>query len=113
MNKEGEGFVYLRHKFPRTSEAKIKEGIFVGPQVKQPFQDPDFRNQFISAERNAWEAFENACSNFLGNKKIRKLRRICGGATFLLLCLGVQHVIENPFPATSFGFFPGKYGCRL
>jgi hypothetical protein len=30
---------------------------------------PDSRNQLNSADRRAWEAFENVCSNFLGNKK--------------------------------------------
>jgi len=39
MNQEGEGFYYLRQKFPSIREAKIKEGIFVS-QVKQQFQDP-------------------------------------------------------------------------
>jgi len=34
MIKEGEGFDYVRQNFPRTSESKIKEGIFVGTQVK-------------------------------------------------------------------------------
>jgi hypothetical protein len=43
-NKEGEGFGYLRQKFPLTSETKIKEGIFVRPQVKPLFQDPDLKN---------------------------------------------------------------------
>jgi hypothetical protein len=43
-NKEGEGFGYLRQKFPLKSETKIKEGIFVGPQVKQLFQHPDLKN---------------------------------------------------------------------
>lgn len=33
MNKNGTAFHYLRQKFPRLSEAKIKEGIFVGPQI--------------------------------------------------------------------------------
>jgi len=42
MNKAGEGFDYLRQTFPRKNEAKVKEGIFVGPQVKQLFQDLDF-----------------------------------------------------------------------
>jgi hypothetical protein len=32
MTTEDEGFNYLRQKFPRKSEAKVKEGIFVGPQ---------------------------------------------------------------------------------
>jgi hypothetical protein len=43
-NKEGEGFYFLRQTFPLTGEAKIKEGIFFGPQVKQLFQDTDIKN---------------------------------------------------------------------
>jgi len=34
MNKEGAGFCYLRQMFPRISDAKVKEGIFVGPQIR-------------------------------------------------------------------------------
>jgi len=34
MNKEGAGFRYLRQMFPRISDANIKEGIFVGPQIR-------------------------------------------------------------------------------
>ena len=33
MNQEEAAFVYLREKFPRLSEAKLKEGIFIGPQI--------------------------------------------------------------------------------
>jgi hypothetical protein len=29
MDKESEGFAYLKQKFPKISEAKIKERIFV------------------------------------------------------------------------------------
>lgn len=31
MDKSNAGFCYLKEKFPRVSDAKIKEGIFVGP----------------------------------------------------------------------------------
>ena len=31
---DGEGLKYLKKKFPRISEAKIKEGIFVGPDIR-------------------------------------------------------------------------------
>jgi len=75
MNKAGEGFDYLRQTCPRKSEAKINEGIYIGPQVKQLFQDLDFKNKFNAADRRSWVAFENVFSNFLGNKKVRKLRR--------------------------------------
>ncbi|GBM11613.1 hypothetical protein AVEN_180159-1 [Araneus ventricosus] len=35
MDCGGSGFQYLRMKFPKVSETKIKEGIFVGPQFRQ------------------------------------------------------------------------------
>jgi len=69
MDKESEGFAYLRQKFPKVSEVKMKEVIFVGPQITQLFDDQDFSTKLISAERRAWKAFENVCRNFLFNKK--------------------------------------------
>ena len=112
MSEEGEGFIYVREIFPHISEAKIEEGIFVGPEVKRLSQYTDFRNQLNSVGGRAWQAFENVCSNFW-EMKDQKIRRNCGGATFLILCLGMQHVIESPFPAVSLGFFPVKCGSRL
>jgi hypothetical protein len=57
INKEGEGFDYLRQKFPCTSEARINNSIFVGPQVEQLFQDPNFKNKLNAANRIAWDTF--------------------------------------------------------
>jgi hypothetical protein len=34
MDKNSAGFMYLKHKFLRIRDANIKEGIFVGPQVR-------------------------------------------------------------------------------
>jgi hypothetical protein len=67
---------FLRQKFPRISETNIKEDIFVGPQVKQLFQDPDLRIQFNSTERRTWETFKNLCCIFLGNKKLESYEEI-------------------------------------
>ena len=39
MDKTGRGFQYVRSKFPYVSDAKIKEGIFIGP----PDQGTDTR----------------------------------------------------------------------
>jgi len=72
MTKEGKGCDYLRQKVPCIREVKIQEGIFIGPQVQQLFQEPNFKNKFNAAERRAWDAFENVCSNVLGNKNSEK-----------------------------------------
>jgi hypothetical protein len=37
--------MYLRNKFPRISDAKIKEGVFFGPQIRGLIQDVKFEDQ--------------------------------------------------------------------
>jgi hypothetical protein len=44
-DKNGAGFMYLKHKFPRPNDAKIREGIFVGPQVRELIKDEQFEEQ--------------------------------------------------------------------
>jgi len=35
MDQYYNGFMYLKNKFPRIGDAKIKDGIFVGPQIRE------------------------------------------------------------------------------
>jgi hypothetical protein len=42
MDKTGRGFEFMRNKFPSVSDAKIKVGIFVGPQITELMQDKQF-----------------------------------------------------------------------
>jgi hypothetical protein len=37
----------------------MKEGIFVGPQIKQLFKDHNFSTELNTTDRKAWKAFEN------------------------------------------------------
>jgi hypothetical protein len=39
MDKIGRGFQYVRNKFPNVSDAKIKEGIFIGPKIRELIQE--------------------------------------------------------------------------
>ena len=34
LNKEGACFKYIQEKFPDVSAEKVKEGVFVGPQIR-------------------------------------------------------------------------------
>jgi hypothetical protein len=40
--KTGNFFKYLCKRFPQLSEAKLKEGVFVGPDIRQLMFDEDF-----------------------------------------------------------------------
>lgn len=42
LDKEGHCSKYLCTKFPRLSEAKIKEGIFVGLDIRVQMKDENF-----------------------------------------------------------------------
>ena len=55
--------------FPNVSDAKIKEGIFVGPQIRELIQDKLFDEDLNETERNSWLLFRGICKDFLGNHK--------------------------------------------
>jgi len=44
MDQTGSAFKYLVEKFPRLCEAKIKEWVFVDPQIRKLFRDEMFKN---------------------------------------------------------------------
>jgi len=63
------GFQYLADKFPKVRPVKVKEGISVGPQIREVLKDEDFDKSFKAAELKAWSSFKWLCENFLGNRK--------------------------------------------
>ena len=52
------------------SAAKLKEGIFVGPQIREVQKDTDFEELLNLNELRAWESFKSVCSGFLGNTRV-------------------------------------------
>jgi len=57
MNQEEAAFIYLREKFPRLSEAKLKEGIFIVPQIRELIKDEFFDNLLQGDEKAVWDSF--------------------------------------------------------
>ena len=57
----------MRNKFLNVSDAKIKEGVFIRPQIRELVQDKQFDEDLN--ERNAWLSFKMICKDFLGNHK--------------------------------------------
>lgn len=69
LKPDGRGFSYLQGKFPRLSDAKLKEGVFVGPQIRKLINDPGFDKVLETNEKAAWKSFKKVVDGFLGNKK--------------------------------------------
>ena len=85
------GFAFLCSKFPNISEAKLTEGIFGGPQIREVLIDPKFEKELTSIELCAWKAFKWLCANFLGNKRSPSFE------------MGVENLLEAYM----------KMGCRM
>jgi len=69
MNQEQAAFTYLREKFPRRSEAKLKEGIFIGPQIRELMKDEFFDSILQGEEKATWDSFKFAVKGFWGKKR--------------------------------------------
>ncbi|GFX31975.1 uncharacterized protein TNCV_3408891 [Trichonephila clavipes] len=71
LDKEGECFKYLCEQFHGLPDAKLKEGIFVGPDIRKLLKDETFVTKMEMKGKNAWNSFKLVVTSFLGNKKIQ------------------------------------------
>ncbi|KAI6646990.1 hypothetical protein LOD99_8989 [Oopsacas minuta] len=69
LDFEGEAFQEIRAMFPKLSDAKLKGGIFVGPQITTMLKSRTLEGKMTETERKAWQAFRDVVSGFLGNNK--------------------------------------------
>jgi len=106
-----EGFQYLKEKFPKVSAAKLKEGIFIGPQIRELIKDYNFVRRLNTAEQEAWQAFIWTCENFLGNHKALTYK---DGVQNLLNAynkLGCRMSLKIHFLHSHLDFFPENLGA--
>jgi len=76
MNQEEAAFTYLREKFPRPSEAKLKEVIFIGPQIRDIIKDEYFDKLLQDDEKAVWDSFKFVLKGFFGNRRARNYEDI-------------------------------------
>jgi hypothetical protein len=69
VNQEESVCTYLREKFPRLSEAKLKEGIFIGLKMRDLFKDEYFDKLLQGDEKLVWDSFKFVVKRFLGNRR--------------------------------------------
>jgi len=69
VNKYVTGFEYLEEKFPKLSDAKLKDGIFIGPQIPEIVNGDPFEHLLKETKKSSWLTFKAVCLNFFGNLK--------------------------------------------
>src|SRR5688572_24087125 len=102
---------YLAVKFPRLSEAKIKDGVFVGPQIRQLFRDEMFDNLLQGDEKKAWDAFRLVSTNFLGNIRVENYKELVEDMLSIYHKLGCNMSLKIHFPTWIFS--PTTADCGM
>ena len=75
MDHHGKGFKYLLKKFGfKKSDAKLKAGVFVGPDL---IKDEKIDQHMNSLKLSTWKSFKQVVYNFLGSKKARIMPMLC------------------------------------
>ena len=103
-------FIYIKNLFPKVSKAKIKGGIFVGPQIRKLMQDDEFIKILTPVEKKAWLGFKNVIDNFLGNTKDPKYEQIVSDMLASFSELGCRMSIKVYFLHAHLNYFPDNLG---
>ncbi|UYV60357.1 hypothetical protein LAZ67_1000940 [Cordylochernes scorpioides] len=111
MDRNASGFAYLKQKCSSISDAKIKEGIFVGPQIRELLQDENFQNSLNEVEEAAWNSFRNVCKNFLGSVKAENYRDIVNDLLLSYKALGCNMPLKIHFLHSHLDLFPDNLGA--
>ena len=110
MEKTGRGFEYVRNKFLNLSDAKIKEGIFIGPQIRELMQDKQFDEDLNETERNAWLSFKRICKDFLRNHKAANYQDVVQDLLTSYKAMGCNMRLKVHFLESHLDFFPENLG---
>ncbi|GBM49599.1 hypothetical protein AVEN_31300-1 [Araneus ventricosus] len=111
LPKEGECFTYLCDQFPGLSEAKLKEGVFVGPDIRKMMKDDNFETKMETNERKAWESFKLVITSFLGNKKDPNYKFIVEEMTKNFKILGCNMSLKVHFLDSHLDCFLENFGA--
>ena len=76
MNKQRKGSEYLREKFMKLRCAKLKEGISIGPQIRETINDDLFVGLLTETEKSVWLRFKAICLHFPGNVKAENYKQL-------------------------------------
>ena len=90
--------------------AKLKEGIFIGPQIRKIILDETFDNLLLGDELAAWQSFKSVVHGFLGKRKDDNYRTL---VTNLLECykrMGCNMSLKIHFLHSHIDFSPENLG---
>ena len=113
MNQEKAAFTYLREKFPRLSEVKFKEGVFIGPQIQDRIKDEYFDKLLQRDEKVARESSKFVIKGFLGNRRAQNYEELVNNLWQSHHKLGCNMSLKIHFLHSHLDFFPRELWCSV
>lgn len=110
LPKYGDCFQYLVTRFSKVSYEKLKQGIFVGPQIRKLMKDKLFESTMNPVEKRAWFLFKNVVDKFLGNHKHPEYKTIVKRMLQSFMKLGCNMSVKLHFIHSHIDFFPANLG---
>lgn len=111
LQKDGDCFKYLCTKFPKLSEAKLKEGVFTGPDIRKLLTDPSFVETMNEKEKEAWVSFKDVVRKFLGNTKDPNYKTIVQRMLAAYEAQGCKMSLKVHFLNSHIDYFPENLGA--
>ena len=97
--------------FTRLSETKLKEGVFVGPDIRKLIKDNNLGNVMNDVERSAWNSFKDVVTKFLGNQKDPDFENIVKNMLCNFKNLGCSMSFKLHFLNSHLDYFPENLGA--
>ena len=95
--------------FPGLSAAKLKEGIFVGTQIREIQKCTVFDGPLTSKELRVWKAFKSVCSGLISNIRVANYKTCIKRLLSIYYeDQGVPNVLENSHSTFTPQLFPSK-----
>jgi len=109
--QEEAAFTYLLETFPRLREAKLKEGIFIGPQIRDLIKDEYFDKFLQGEEKEAWDSFKFMVKGFLGNRRAQNYEELVNNLSQSYQKIGYNMSLKIHFLHSHLDFFSGELWC--
>jgi hypothetical protein len=86
----------------------LKEGIFVGPDIRKLLSDDLFETTMKTVERETWNAFKEVKGKVLGQLQRSQLQASSGKSVRKFYSVRLCHELKSAFPKCSSGLLSGK-----
>jgi hypothetical protein len=111
LDDNSRAYQYLVKKFPQMSDAKMKAGVLIGPQIRQLLEDASFSSAMTRVEKAAWTSFQAVVKGFLGNNKDPMYRSQVQKLIMNYQKLGCRMSLKLHFLHSHIDYFPENLGA--